>query len=85
MEVEKILLSQRQSQRLYLMKMMEVGKITLKEAEKMGRRYRLQGGHRTIVSAKCYDKGFLGYRRRYIQSSMIRISPRSRGKRKGLF
>ena len=41
MEGEKILLSQRQLQRWHLMKMVEVGKITLKEAvEKIGVSYR---------------------------------------------
>jgi len=53
MEGEKILLSQRQLQRWHLMKMVEVGKITLKEAgEKIGVCYRQAKRIRRILREK---------------------------------
>jgi len=53
MEGEKILLSQRQLQRWHLMKMVEVGKITLKEAgEKIGVCYRQAKRIRRVLREK---------------------------------
>ena len=57
MEAEKILMSQRQLQRLHLMKSMEIGKIILKEAgEKIGVCYRQAKRIRRALR----EKGIIG-------------------------
>jgi hypothetical protein len=65
MEQEKILMGQKQLQRWHLMKMVEVGKITLKEAgERIGVSYR-QCEKGTVLfletKVKKKDKLFLGF------------------------
>jgi hypothetical protein len=36
----------------------------------------MQGDHGAIVSVRCYDRSFLGFRGRFIPTLMIHILPR---------